>query len=335
MSRRRWTGILAAMGLVAALACGGEPPEHGERGDLSTGSDSEGESAGAVRVATGPGRLVPATAAFDRVAEYPMDPRQGGLPDDSLLATRIVRGFDIALNTAEEMPRYVGNDMACGNCHLNGGQRELGLPWRGIAGVFPVSRNREGRLFSLEDRIRGCFMRSMNGTQPPFDDPDLLALSAYITWLSRGTPVGESPEWRGRNRIAEDARIPIDELDPAEGEALFAERCAMCHGADGQNTRYGNASPGPLWGDGSWNDGAGFARVYTLAGFIRYAMPLTEPGSLDDRQAQQIAAFIDAQERPAYPRKEDDYPGGAPIDAVYYPRYSTHPLRQARTSEPR
>jgi thiosulfate dehydrogenase len=91
--------------------------------------------------------------------------------------------------------------------------------------------------------------------------------------------------------------------------------------------------PGPLWGARSWNDGAGAARVYTLAGYIRYAMPLTQPGILSDEEAQHVAAYINAQERPVYSGKADDYPGGAPIDAVYYPRYPENPLR-ARLQAP-
>ena len=62
-----------------------------------------------------------------------------------------------------------------------------------------------------------------------------------------------------------------------------------------------------MWGPGSWNDGAGAARIYTLAGIIRYAMPYLDPGSLSDEEAQQIAAFITSKPRPAYPFKQDDY----------------------------
>jgi thiosulfate dehydrogenase len=74
-----------------------------------------------------------------------------------------------------------------------------------------------------------------------------------------------------------------------------------------------------LWGEHSWNDGAGAARVYTLAGIIRYTMPYLDPGSLTDQDAQQVAAYITSQPRPRFPFKEKDYVGGkVPIDAVYY-----------------
>ena len=81
----------------------------------------------------------------------------------------------------------------------------------------------------------------------------------------------------------------------------------------------GDKKPGPLWGPDSWNDGAGAARIYTLAGMIRYAMPYLNPGSLTDEEAQQIAAFINSMPRPEYPLKRFDYrQGRIPPDAVYY-----------------
>ena len=66
---------------------------------------------------------------------------------------------------------------------------------------------------------------------------------------------------------------------------------------------------------------AGAARVYTLAGIIRYAMPYLDPGSLTDEEAQQLAAFINSKPRPAYPFKAQDYSTEKlPPDSVYYPR---------------
>ena len=60
--------------------------------------------------------------------------------------------------------------------------------------------------------------------------------------------------------------------------------------------------------------------MYTLAGIIRYAMPYLDPGTLSDRDAQDLAAFITAQSRPTYPFKDKDYvKTGPPPDAVYYP----------------
>ena len=148
---------------------------------------------------------------------------------------------------------------------------------------------------------------------------EVLAVAAYLAWLSKGHAVGLNPPWRGRNAIAANHLVPVDKLDRSRGEAIYRERCTSCHGQDGQGVQIGDKKAGPLWGADSWNDGAGASRVYTLAGIIRYAMPYLDPGSLTDEDAQHVAAFINSQPRPAYPFKDRDYPGGkVPVDAVYY-----------------
>lgn len=255
------------------------------------------------------------------------DPEHAPLPEDPHEAEAVKLGFRIARDTRQYASKYVGNELSCANCHLNVGQRDRGFPWVGIAGMFPEYRSRDGRLISLEDRISDCFKRSMNGTAPPFDSPEMMAVSAYITWLSDSIPVGVNPPWRGQNRIAKENLIPIEKLDIKQGEQLYVRNCSSCHGIDGQGVQLADAKPGPLWGPQSWNDGAGAARIYTLAGYIRYAMPLTVPGSLSDEESQQVAAYINSHPRPVYAGKAKDYPeSGAPIDAVYYPRYPRNPL---------
>ena len=108
----------------------------------------------------------------------------------------------------------------------------------------------------------------------------------------------ESPRGAARTSSPRSNMLPIEQLEPAHGEAIFAERCTSCHGVDGQGVAVGDKKPGPLWGPDSWNDGAGAARVYTLAGIIRYSMPYLDPGSLTDEEAQQLAAFIILQAAP-------------------------------------
>jgi thiosulfate dehydrogenase len=156
-------------------------------------------------------------------------------------------------------------------------------------------------------------------TPPAPTSKEVLALQAYLTWLARGHQVGENPEWRGKNTIAQANLIPIDQLDPKRGEAIFMENCTNCHGEDGQGVQIGDKKAGPLWGPDSWNDGAGAARIYTLAGIIRYAMPYLEPGKLSDEEAQHVAAFINSKPRPSYPYKHMDYlTEKVPVDSVYY-----------------
>lgn len=326
--------ILAALvgaGFVAALAVAfvlattgtssGRPPVRVPSTTAAIGSPVPEEqqiAQDASHGAGGPSRAGPATFVLRDVTRDP-------LPADKSLADSIRLGQQIFTQTGQHAPQYVGNALSCTSCHIDGGQKQGALPLVGIAGQFPAYSPRDSRLISLEDRIRSCFIRSEAGSAPGYDSPELLATAAYLAWLSDGQPDGQSPPWRGQNVIVKDLQIPIDQLQPVRGGQLYADKCATCHGADGQ----GVVGP-PLWGPRSFADGAGTGRVYTLAGYIRYAMPQNAPGTLSDEEAQQIAAFIDSQERPAYAHKDQDYTrGGPPVDAVYYPqRYPQNPLKR-------
>jgi len=279
------------------------------------------------RILAGP--LISSRTTMVTAWEFPRNPLTDSTLDDSRLSNEIRSGFRIFTDTRGEAARFTPGRMSCNNCHLNGGQREKSLPLVGIVGMFPEYNRRSGRLFTLGDRIVDCFLRSQNATGqqqtgeelPSLTAREVLALSAYLTWLSQGFEVGKNPPWRGRNAIPAAKLIPIDRLDPAKGEAIFKERCTTCHGVDGQGVSIGDKRPGPLWGPDSWNDGAGAARVYTLAGIIRYSMPYLDPGSVSDEDAQHLAAFINSKPRPVYPFKDNDYrTEKLPVDSVYYER---------------
>lgn len=274
------------------------------------------------------GPLIPARMTMVTAWDIPQNPLTDTTLDDSRLTNEIRWGYKIFTNTPHEAGRFTPSKVSCGNCHLNAGQREKALPLVGITGMFPEYNRRSGRLYTLTDRIIDCFVRSENATGssepdalPSPTDKEVLAVSAYLTWLSRGSAVGANPAWRGQNTIPADKLIPVDQIDRQKGEALFMERCTNCHGTDGQGVAVGDKKPGPLWGPDSWNDGAGAARIYTLAGIIRFMMPYLDPGSLTDEEAQQIAAFINSKPRPAYPFKDRDYlTEKLPADSVYYPK---------------
>jgi len=275
------------------------------------------------------GPLIASSGTMVAAWEFPKNPLHDKSLDASRLSEEIRRGFRIFTNTPGEAPRLAPGGMSCSNCHMNGGQRERSLPLVDVAGMFPEYNRRSGRLFSLGDRITDCFLRSENATGgdlegdelPTPTSPEVLAVSAYLTWLSRGGVMGTNPSWRGQNAIAASALLPVAKLDTARGEAIYSDRCVNCHGADGQGVAIGDKKAGPLWGPHSWNDGAGAARVYTLAGMIRYSMPYLDPGSMTDEDAQHVAAFIDSKPRPAFPNKDKDYRvEKLPADAVYYAR---------------
>jgi thiosulfate dehydrogenase len=271
-----------------------------------------------------PSPLIPATTTMVTAWQIPRDPLNDPSLTDPKVGGQIKWGYRIFVDTPREAARFTGGAVACTNCHLNAGQRDRALPVVGVAGMFPEYNNRAARLITLADRIVDCFLRSENATARDAESltpssKEVLAVSAYLTWLARGYAVGANPPWRGHNAIEPDHLIPVAKLDIRAGEAIYAERCTSCHGAEGQGVQIGDKKAGPLWGDGSWNDGAGAARVYTLAGIIRYSMPYLNPGSLTDEEAQQVAAFITSKPRPVFPFKDRDYAGSkVPADAVYY-----------------
>lgn len=279
------------------------------------------------------GLLIPASTTMVTAWDMPQHPLTDSSLDDSRLSKDIRWGYKLFTNTPGESRQFVPGKMACANCHLNAGQRERSLPLVNVAAMFPEYNRRSGRLYSLADRIVDCYWRSENATgnvegltreaaveiMPSPTSKEVLAIAAYLTWLARGAPMGRNPAWRGQNTIDAKALIPVGQIDRKKGEEIFLERCTNCHGADGQGVQVGDKKPGPLWGAESWNDGAGAARVYTLAGIIRYAMPYLNPGSLTDEEAQQVAAFINSKPRPAFPYKQTDYlTEKLPGDAVYY-----------------
>ncbi len=259
------------------------------------------------------------------------DANKDPLPKNAQQAAAVKRGAQIFNDTATYAKEYSPNSaLTCASCHINGGQQMGALPLTGVGPQFPEYNTRSNRMFTLTDRILDCFARSVNGKRPAPESSEAVAVATYLMWISDGQPAGTNPPWRGQNKIADQNLIPIPKLDPQRGQQMYEQKYALCHQANGQGSGQGPSAVPPLWGDKSFNDGAGLARLYTFAGFIRYAMPLNAPGTLNDEEAQQIAAYVLSHDRPAYPTKDQDYVGvKMPVDAVYYPQqYPQNPLKR-------
>jgi cytochrome c len=69
------------------------------------------------------------------------------------------------------------------------------------------------------------------------------------------------------------------------GVKIYQAQCASCHGDNGEGKKdnQGHIAFPPLWGDKSFNIGAGMARTYTAAAFIKGNMPIGQPNSLSDQ----------------------------------------------------
>src|SRR6185369_5111040 len=137
------------------------------------------------------GPLISSKTTMVTAWEFPKNPLTDPSLDDSKLSNEIRWGFKIFTNTPAEAPQFAPGKMSCNNCHLNGGQRERSLPLVGVAGSFPEYNRRSGRLYSLNDRIVDCFLRSENATGaaevvlPTTTSKEVLAVAAYLTWLAK------------------------------------------------------------------------------------------------------------------------------------------------------
>ncbi len=257
----------------------------------------------------------PPEAGSDRAESFRFEPSQFVDLPEGPEGEAIRRGRELIVDTHRLLPDHVGNGLNCTNCHLQAGTVPKAAPFVGVTDRYPRYRKRSGKVDDLQDRINGCMERSMNGRALERDSEPLRAMIAYMTWLSRDVPDGKKVEGIGMPRIERPG-----EPDPERGRALFEERCASCHGKDGQGV-FGPDDKTifpPLWGERSYNIGAGMARLNTAAAFIKWNMPLNQGGTLTDQEAYDIASYFIFQERPDFAKKDGDWPkGGKPEDARY------------------
>jgi thiosulfate dehydrogenase len=142
-------------------------------------------------------------------------------------------------------------------------------------------------------------MRSCNGKRPPLGSEVSVSIVTYITWLSSGQPIRMNPDRPlGPNPLPQ-VSLAGFKADQNKGAELYLERCASCHGRNG----LGRQKNPPLWGEHSYNDGAGLAEVQKLASWLKPSMPPEETDLTDD-EALNIAAFINSHDRPKFRLKD-------------------------------
>lgn len=258
-------------------------------------NDNDANNAGSESQATNEGPEIIPTSELD--ADDPM-------------TDAIQYGEEIFNETNTVMSDYVGNELSCQSCHADGGlSKSSSLV--GVTTDYPQYRPREGIVFTLEDRINGCMVRSMNGEMIPNDSEEMRAMIAYFTHLSEGVEVGQERPWVTVNSMDE-----VPEPDIASGEELYDKKnCLSCHGDDGGGT---GANSGPaLWGEDSFNDGAGMGRLTKMAGYIQNNMPIGQEFELSDQEAADLAAFLLSQDRPEWKGHDEDFPHGKrPSDII-------------------
>ena len=206
----------------------------------------------------------------------------------------VILGASIMTDTTSALQGSVGNKMSCSNCHFAGGAtnggKNGGLSLVGVAATYPQYRSRQNYAVDMVTRINDCMQRSENGKPLPAGSKELTAMLTYFQWIAKGIPIYADVPWLGLPKLASEHTA-----DAAAGTQIYQQTCSPCHGADGSGT----AAAPPLWGDNSFNDGAGMATPATMAAFAHLNMPRGNP-NLTPEQALDVAAFVDSQPRPKF-----------------------------------
>jgi thiosulfate dehydrogenase len=236
-------------------------------------------------------------------------------------------GRDLIANTATYLgPKgkisHTSNGMNCQNCHLEAGSKVWGNNYGAVAATYPKFRERSGTKETIVKRVNDCIERSLNGKPLDSTSHEMRAMVAYIKFLGKYVPKDSIPEGTGLWKL----KFMNRAADPVLGKIVFEKKCIICHGKNGagiKNTDGITYTYPPLWGEHSYNTGAGLYRLSRFASYIKTNMPQGasyEKPQLTDAEAWDIAAYVNSQPRP----KKDlskDWPkiAGKPVDHPFGP----------------
>lgn len=231
-------------------------------------------------------------------------------------------GAESTVRAANGKP-YVGNRLACSNCHMDDGTRPNSSPWvvasyKYVApGAFSA---RENLKRDLPVRINGCFERSMAGEALPVDSPAMLDIVAYFGFLSTGLQAGYTYQQVPGQGFPTLPKLTTA-ANPTRGATIYKDSCQSCHQEDGQGVwrddekRYRYPA---LWGPNSFGLMAGMGRLATAVTLVNGNMPYDKVNSLDPstrltpQDVWDVTAYLLSKNRPFDPRFVNDWSGIGP-----------------------
>jgi thiosulfate dehydrogenase len=246
-------------------------------------------------------------------------------------------GMDLIAHTSDYLGpegtvKPMSNGMNCQNCHLAAGSKTFGNNYTAVAATYPKFRARSGTAETIYKRVNDCIQRSLNGQPLDSTSHEMKAIEAYIKWLGQNVPKGKTPKGAGLMKLKYLNRAS----NPDSGKVVYSLKCQSCHGADGQGLAMpegnGRMYP-PLWGDKSYNEGAGLFRISMFAGYVKANMPFGasyDNPQLSDAEAWDLAAFVNAQPRPKHSFLSTDWPKieAKPFDHPFGPFADSFPETQ-------
>ncbi len=207
-------------------------------------------------------------------------------------------------------------------------------------------RARSGQVEDLYKRISDCMERSLNGQSLPKDSEEMKAMIAYIEYIGKDVPKGQEAIAAGIYNLEFLDRA----ANPIKGKKLYEEKCITCHQSNGQGKISADKKEylyPPLWGNNSYNQGAGLYRVSRFAGYIKYNMPqgaTFQNPQLSNEEAWDIAAYVETQARPIKYFSEDwpdiskkpvDHPFGPFSDKFSEKQHKFGPFKPIKKAHPK
>lgn len=192
------------------------------------------------------------------------------------------------------------NGMNCQNCHLKSGKKVFGNNYSAVFSTYPKFRARSGAIETIEKRVNDCIERSLNGQPLQDGSRELKAFVAYISWVGKDVEKDVSPPGVG----LWDLPLLDRAASTGNGKLVFEKHCVVCHGQDGMGIKNENGTEWkypPLWGESSYNTGAGLFRLSRFAGYVKANMPngaTFDNPILTDEEAWDVAAYINSMPRP-------------------------------------
>jgi sulfur-oxidizing protein SoxA len=173
-----------------------------------------------------------ALAAAAALSSPSVPAQQRALPVDALrsgleFAGSDVRGIqadDVAnpgflwVDRGEKSWRDAAGGKSCASCH-----GDAAASMRGVAAHYPALDPSAGQVIDLEARINACRVRHQGAKPLARESDELLALTAYVAYQSRGMPIAASIDGAARASFE-------------RGRVLYVTRhgqmnlsCAQCH----------------------------------------------------------------------------------------------------------
>lgn len=290
------------------------------------------------------------TALEAEIANF-WKPNDINLISDATLKKQVEYGKELIAHTSKYFGpngsvKKITNGMNCNNCHLDAGTKPWGNNYGSVYSMYPKLRARSGQIEDLTKRINDCMQRSLNGEALQKDEKEMKAMIAYIDYIGKNMPKNKEANAAGIYNL----KFLDRAANPVTGKSLYTKKCSSCHQTNGQGVMAADKKEytyPPLWGNNSYNQGAGLYRLSRFAGYIKYNMPQGATYSnpqLSDEEAWDIAAYVETQPRPTKDFSKDwpdiskkpvDHPFGPFSDKFSEKQHKFGPFEPIKKAHPK